>query len=181
MSLPTFVRSGASFSRDARHRYRLWRTWKWGAGTCVFCMLNPSTADADVLDPTVAKCVRLADAWGYGRLEVVNLFAFRGTNPDDLLPLRMDDRLGGEMNDKAIVAAALGAQFVVAAWGAHKAIGDRGHDVLRMLAARGVTVHALRLGKGGAPYHPLYQPENLKPRRIQLRGTIIQLADEAAA
>lgn len=171
----TFLEMGASFTPDRRHRLRLWRTWAFGRGTCVFCMLNPSTADAETLDPTVAKCVRYADAWGFGRLEVVNIFAYRGTNPDDLLPLFMADRIG-EGNDAAILAACLGASRVVAAWGVHKSIGDRGLDVLRMLRTAGVAVHALHMAKGGAPGHPLYLALDLPPRPIDLRGTVVRWA-----
>ena len=45
-------------------------------------MLNPSTADAQTNDPTIRRCLQFAQAWGYGTLEVVNLFAFKG-NPAD--------------------------------------------------------------------------------------------------
>lgn len=171
----TFLDTGAVFSPDRRHRLRLWRTWAYGRGTCVFCMLNPSTADAETLDRTVAKCVRYAEAWGFGRLEVVNLFAFRGTNPDDLLPLFVHDRIG-EGNDAAILAACQGADRVIAAWGVHKAIGDRALDVLRMIRGAGVGVHALHLAKGGAPGHPLYLDGELRPRAIELRGTVVRWA-----
>lgn len=172
---PEFIDAGAVFSPDQMHRYRLWRTWEHGKGTCVFLMLNPSTADAEVLDPTVAKCVRYAKKWGFGRLEVVNLFAYRGTDPDDLLPLFMSVRIGEE-NDKAILAACQGAQRVVAAWGVHKAIGDRALNVLQMLTGAGVQLHALHLAKKATPGHPLYLKDTLEPRRIDLRGTVVRWA-----
>lgn len=172
----TFLQVGASFSPDRRHRYRLWRTWAYGRGTCVFCMLNPSTADEETLDPTVAKCVKYADALGYGRLEVVNLFAFRSTNPDDLRPVFLSDRIG-ETNDAAILATCRPAACVVAAWGVHKAIGDRGINVLRMLQDASLRVHALHLAKGNVPGHPLYLKDSLRPRRIELRGTIVTWAE----
>ncbi len=44
---------------------------------CLFVMLNPSTADADTNDPTIEKCIKLARHWGYDRLDVVNLYAYR--------------------------------------------------------------------------------------------------------
>ena len=47
-------------------------------------MLNPSTADARNNDPTIRRCMSLAQGWGYGSLAVVNLFAFRATRPDVL-------------------------------------------------------------------------------------------------
>ena len=44
-------------------------------------MLNPSGADAQVNDPTITRCINFALSWGYGRLEVVNLFAYRTSKP----------------------------------------------------------------------------------------------------
>src|SRR5207245_10014631 len=73
--------SGASFSRDRRYRYRLWRRWDAARPVVAFVMLNPSTADAARDDPTIRRWSGFARAWGYGRLEVVNLFAYRATDP----------------------------------------------------------------------------------------------------
>ena len=44
-------------------------------------MLNPSRADAEVNDPTITRCINFALSWNYGRLEVVNLFAYRTSKP----------------------------------------------------------------------------------------------------
>ena len=44
-------------------------------------MLNPSRADGSVNDPTITRCINFAKSWGYGRLEVVNLFAYRTPKP----------------------------------------------------------------------------------------------------
>ena len=44
-------------------------------------MLNPNSADASLNDPTITRCINFAKSWGYGRLEVVNLFAYRTSKP----------------------------------------------------------------------------------------------------
>jgi hypothetical protein len=72
---------GAAFSACRRYRYRLWRMWD-RRPHCCFVMLNPSTADELANDPTVERCERRARAWGYGGLEVANVFAWRSTDPD---------------------------------------------------------------------------------------------------
>ena len=42
---------------------------------------DPSRADAKVNDPTITRCINFAKSWGYGKLEVVNLFAYRTPHP----------------------------------------------------------------------------------------------------
>ena len=57
------------------YRYLLWREWDSQSKTVSFIMLNPSRADAEINDPTITRCINFARSWGYGRLEIVNLFA----------------------------------------------------------------------------------------------------------
>jgi hypothetical protein len=73
----------ALFSRDRRFRYRLGRRWGQGAAVC-FVLLNPSTADEVVDDPTIRRCIAFARSLGYGGLEVVNLYAYVATDPAEL-------------------------------------------------------------------------------------------------
>ena len=66
-------------------QFRYWLRRQWGGdGTLLYVMLNPSTADADVDDATVRRCIRFARDHGFGAMEVVNLFAHRATKPADL-------------------------------------------------------------------------------------------------
>ena len=83
MSLVDYTDMGAIFSADETYRYRLWRQWRGDdlvadPKTCAFILLNPSTADHLNDDPTIRRCVAFAKAWGYRRLEIVNLFALAG-------------------------------------------------------------------------------------------------------
>lgn len=155
--------TGARFSPCKRYRYRLWRRWA-DTAACCFVMLNPSTADDIENDPTVERCVRRARSWGYGAVEVVNLFAWRSTDPRALYP---SDECHvepiGPDNDQAILEAAMQSGLVICAWGEHGRLGMRGLHVTRMLRKRGVALHALKINKGGEPAHPLYLPYSLKP------------------
>jgi hypothetical protein len=75
---------GALLSECGQYRYRLWRLWDALAPVMVWVLLNPSTADADTDDPTVRKCVGFARAHRYGGVVLVNLFAWRATDPKQL-------------------------------------------------------------------------------------------------
>lgn len=98
MTLDLFTETGATFSECRRYRYRLWRYWDRSKPPLCFLMLNPSTADDLSNDPTVERCQRRALAMGFGGLEVVNIFAFRSTDPAALYSLPVgrygDLRLG---------------------------------------------------------------------------------------
>ncbi len=115
-------------------------------------MLNPSTADAAADDPTIRRCIGFARAWGFGALEVVNLFAYRATRPADLFAA--DDPVGPR-NDRFVRAAARSAAMVVAAWGVHGTRRGRDADVLATLRILG-SVHCLGTTKRGQPRHPLF-------------------------
>lgn len=145
-------RRGAVFDADREYRYRLWRTWDGGKPTVAFVMLNPSTADAANDDPTVRRCVNYADDWGYGTLEVVNLFALRATDPSALRD--HPDPVGGA-NDDFLRTVTDAAATVVAAWGAKGTLHGRGLEVARDLET---PFHALDTTTDGHPVHPLYQP-----------------------
>ena len=53
---------------------------------------NPSTADHNDDDPTIIKCIKYAQNWGYGGLLIGNLFAYRATNPSEMK--KVDDPVG---------------------------------------------------------------------------------------
>ncbi len=119
-----------------------------------FCLLNPSTADARALDPTLTRCLGFARRWGFGHMEVVNAFALRSTQPALLRKHR--DPVGPD-NDRAILRAAKRADLVVIGWGTHAALDDRHGAVLELL--RGVCIpHCFAVTKAGYPKHPLYLP-----------------------
>ncbi|NYJ75100.1 DUF1643 domain-containing protein [Allobranchiibius huperziae] len=148
--------SDASICGCGRHRYRLSRRWgSKGGPTATFIMLNPSTADADVDDPTIRRCIGFARREGCTGLVVVNLYAWRATKPADLWTA--DDPVGPE-NDEAISGALRLARLhggpVIAAWGAH-ARSDR-VGAVRELTRGVVALTCLGVTEGGHPRHPLY-------------------------
>ena len=69
----------AILSEDRKYCYILSRTWDETKPTVLFIGLNPSTADEKTDDPTIRKCINYAKCWGYGKILMANLFAFRNT------------------------------------------------------------------------------------------------------
>lgn len=155
--------TGATFSPCGAYRYRLWRYWS-GEPAVLFLMLNPSTADETVNDPTVERCQRRAKAMGAGGLQVANIFALRSTDPGALYAA--DDPVGPD-NDAAILAAARECAQVICAWGVHGEYRGRGNAVLAMLRTAGITPHCLGTTKDGHPRHPLYVSYGVTPVRLQ--------------
>jgi len=143
----------ATFDPTRVYRFRLTRTWDAGLPRVNFLMLNPSTADAHVLDPTVRRCVGFARTWGFGTLVVTNIFAFRATDP---AVLALPDDPVGPGNDRAITDAAVSADRVVVAWGTRGSQLARGEQVAGLLDDHGVAAVALRATRDGYPAHPLY-------------------------
>ncbi|WP_290648480.1 DUF1643 domain-containing protein [Aquisalimonas sp.] len=155
-------RTGASFSECRLYRYLLWRRWAKGP-TVTFVMLNPSTADETTNDPTVARCQRRAVQWGYGGLFVVNLFAWRSTDPVALYGL--GDPVGPE-NDHTVRDASRNSELVVCGWGNHGTLHNRGRQVLGLVRSEGVIPYALKITGAGQPGHPLYIGYAVQPQPI---------------
>lgn len=160
--MPRLIERGrlgeAWFSPCRRYRYLLTRGPARGPRV-VFVMLNPSTADADRSDPTITRATgfaaRLAAerGWPAPRLEIVNLFALRATDPRALRRAR--DPVGPD-DDAILDARCARAALIVCAWGVHGALADRGDAVRARLRAAGRALHHLGLTRAGHPRHPLY-------------------------
>jgi len=146
----------AVVSKCTAYRYELRRQWDTREPV-VFLMLNPSTADSDMDDATIRRCVGFAKRWGCGGLIVVNLFAYRTTDPTRLTPVQ--DPVGPE-NDRHIVKAILGQKIrnVVCAWGTNGGYKDRDEIVTELIAPLAPVRCFQELTKAGFPRHPLYVP-----------------------
>lgn len=142
---------GAIFDTTQTYRYRLWRQWS-DAPSIGFVMLNPNCADATINDPTIRRCIGFAKAWGFGRLEVVNLFAYRARTPSMLK--HVNDPIGAE-NDLYLSTLNQRVEKVVLAWGNWGRLGGRDRALLSLLTPQS-DLYTLGLTKLGQPKHPLY-------------------------
>ncbi len=184
------------------YRYRLARIWDHtNHRRVVFVCLNPSTADSEIDDPSVRKMMGFARQWNqqikrfnggisgqtirdepqpFGGIVVVNLFAYRATDPKELLTAA--DPIGPDNDDyirREVFAAHQAGSIVVCAWGANRAAeltdqnyscGPRAFNctklvpryvVIAMLLNKHAPGRCFRIGpptKDGHPRHPLYLP-----------------------
>lgn len=160
----------AQFSPCRTWRYTLLRQWN-AKPVLVWLLLNPSTADESRDDPTIRRCIGFSMNHGYGGLVILNLFAYRATNPKCLMDAA--DPVGPE-NDDWIIKCVLWRD-VVCAWGNEPV--RRGNEKLapripavRRLLLRASAIFCLRQTGAGQPEHPLYIPakQSLTPYACQL-------------
>lgn len=141
--------------------YRFTLYWPTGVDNdrvALFVLANPSTASAEESDPTVTRCINYAKLWGFGWCSIVNVRAWRATDPK---AVPEDPRAIGEPNDQHILSALKFAEVVVCGWG--KLGGTRAKRVLELIDFAGSKALALKLNKDGSPAHPLYLASALKP------------------
>lgn len=149
-----YLENDAVVSECGKYRYLLRRTWDNTKPRALFVMLNPSTADARQDDPTIRACVRLANDAGYGGFDVVNLMAWRATDPENL-PLKPSEAMGSE-NPRTIGAAVERCEIVICAWGAHPYAAHFTAGALDIIRLHERRPMCFGKTKSGAPKHPLY-------------------------
>lgn len=152
---------GATLSPCGTYRYDLWR--RWGPGPVVlWMMLNPSTADALVDDPTVRRCIGFTKAWGWGGMAVVNRYALRATDPKALVSVHQP---GGPENARYWYHWFDSCVFAVAAWGSWSppkrtplSVELAWPNPIHIGGRANKPIYCLGTTKGGQPRHPLYVP-----------------------
>ena len=142
--------SDAGARIEGAYRYALWREWDPELPRALWILLNPSWANVTKDDPTLRRCVSFSRAFGYGALSVVNLFAFRTPQPEQLQ--QAADPVGSE-NDQHIRAAVAQASTTIVAWGTNGSLYGRDKAVLAQLAQ---PLWCLGTNRDGSPRHPLY-------------------------
>lgn len=152
------MKKAAVISHCQKYRYSLSRIWEPEKETVTFICLNPSTADENIDDPTIRRCVNFAKSWGMGGLYMANLFAYRATDPK-MMKKAFDPV--GPANDEYLLNLASISKIVIAAWGTTGIFKKRDRKVKRLL---GEKLHlCLEISKNGHPKHPLYLKKDLVP------------------
>lgn len=185
MTAPLFgdvLSSAARISACGRFRYLLERLWSNAGHVLVVIMLNPSTADAATDDPTIRRVSAFAKAEGFAGIRVLNLYAFRASDPEHLWgrlyhalgsttrlgePSAVDRDVVGPDNGPRMFADVIRYGTAVrVAWGAgpptrglQAAHQKRVDEVAAFLRGVGVAPTAWGLTAQGHPRHPLYLPK----------------------
>lgn len=156
------IRRSAVLSGGDRYRNLLAREWADSGKTAVFILLNPSTANATTDDPTTRRCIKYAQGWGCSALLIVNLYAWRCTQPRGLAAV--DDPVGADNNTYLRTAAAVAEHTggpLVAGWGTH-AHPERVAEVLALPGMHRLST--LALTQAGHPHHPLRLRDSITPQ-----------------
>jgi hypothetical protein len=141
-----FNQSYATFSPCRKHRYVLTRIWDHEKPPVAFIGLNPSTANESQDDPTIRRVVRFSRSFGYGRVNMLNLFSY--VTPYPHLLKECEDPIG--YNDEYLKYYCRNTD-VVFAWGNFDVFG-RDKEVMKFFP----IAYCLGKNKNGSPKHPLY-------------------------
>lgn len=150
------MKKTAIISPDQKYRYYLTRVWT-GDPIATFIMLNPSTADSEIDDPTIKRCIKFAQQWQHGGIQVVNLFAVRSSSPKVMLgsvdPVGERNK---EFFDLAMDRAGRDGK-VICAWGNHGSFMDQDLTALGWIDEHLLWQKPLCLGltNNSQPKHPL--------------------------
>ena len=150
------MNKGAILSPCGAYRYRLWRQWDDLRPILVWVMMNPSTADDVDDDSTIRRVVDFSKRFGFGGIDVLNVFALRSTDPRRLLA--HPDPFGPD-NERTLMDARhrhLLSNLVVA-WG--NPLGGRrlaNYYQRARVALCTQNPQCLGANKNGHPKHPLY-------------------------
>lgn len=163
--IPELVERGAVISDCGRYRYRLWRQWAYSElRPILWVMLNPSTADAEIEDPTIKRCMQFSKRWGYGAMWVGNLYAFRSSDPSALWTMSAEDARGAD-NARHLREMANESALTVCAWGA---MGAREYLLRNDYWSPG-GLWCIGRTKDGFPKHPLARGRHRVPDDATLK------------
>lgn len=163
-TVPGFLEAEATFSDDRRLRFTCLRRRKPGRLLPVV-MLNPSTADAVELDPTLRRVDGFAAREGFAGFVVMNLWALRATDPAALWASVSTFHHSEELRQNLeVMRGAVQPGPVLVGWGAFSkcpaALGSyaavRAMVVAEHLRRLGGQLTCLGVTGDGWPRHPLY-------------------------
>jgi hypothetical protein len=156
MPLQEGVAGWATFAGHNReHRLDLWRRWSnLEPGYALIIGMNPSTARADMDDPTVRRDIGFCRKWGYGALCKGNIASYRATSPKALDAISEPNH---PMNHPGLLKLAVGAEKVILAHGNLRPnLIPLAASLTAQLREAGVKLWCFGKTGKGCPKHTLY-------------------------
>lgn len=145
------INKGADISECSRYRFTLWRIWDQSKPLAMIIGLNPSTADAVEDDRTIGRCVTFMRREGFGGFYMMNLFAFRATEPKDM---KAELEPVGFMNNQWLRHISQDSERIIFAWGCDGGHMGRDKEVIQLF--KDANPYCFGLTKEGYPKHPLF-------------------------
>ncbi len=135
-----------------KYRYFYSKIWDETKPVLFFVLLNPSTADANHMDPTVTNCFNIAKKWKteaekeieHGGLAVVNLFALRSPRPGILKKIENPDNLKKINRDFLKEVFKIKNTDFVIAWGLNKNY-EKEKEIIRPLIKKYIKANIYTL------------------------------------
>jgi hypothetical protein len=155
-------------SQCRTYRYRLVHVWDSHMPRLGVVGHSWSATNEWRSDATVRRCIGFARAWGYGGIDIGNLFGLQAADPRKLASVA--DPIGPD-NDAHLAAMCADNDLIVLAWGAH-ACPDRAravaHLLWRLSEDCGGSLAVLGWTERGQPRHPQYVPKDVTPECVTL-------------
>lgn len=165
----------ATLSKCGKMRWNLRRWWHEDSRVC-WVMLNPSTADAEIDDPTLKRCMHFSKAWGYGGLIITNLYPYRSPSPPECRRWAARDHKYSDLlvrkqlirNQKEVLAACQTSDIIVAAWGNQPwAAKWSVHMLTQIQKNTDKPIYCLGTTQNGNPKHPMARARHRVPNDQQ--------------
>ena len=157
-------------NNDNSARYTL---GKLGNRMLFFIGINPSTARPDDLDRTVARVENFAFNNGYDGWVMLNVYAQRATNPNDM-HLEIDTEMHKEHMKQVKQFVNEHNNFdICGAWGTEidrrKYLKNCLKDLVEVIGFDKNWIHLNELTKYNHPRHPLYLPSKAKFSKFNIK------------
>ena len=150
--------SNALFSDDRIFRYWLLRRWNLAQGLMAVIGCNPSTADETENDPTIRKTIGFAERLGFGGVLMLNVGAYRATDPKDWKAARDPFGPGNSVEHLQGYLGKWEPSIVIAAWGKPCMSSQRGQMRAESIKRYILGMKCWGRNGDGSPRHPLMLP-----------------------
>lgn len=162
---PMWYKTTATFSDDRRHRLTLSQVWGDGPRQ-MFLLMNPSGADEDFADMTLAKTGAMSLEQGFGGQIIGNSSTYRATDNGRLL--NVDDPVHPGNRDALIQMARQADRIVIAHGHLPRPLQKHADQSVEWIRSVGKPLFVLGLSRDGVPVHPLargkaFVPVNRQP------------------